>query len=135
MKCKIVLAGSLMLVANGVSAQPALDMSNPLVCAATQVVECGPGSECTRATPEKFNLPVLFKVDIANKVAESARAGGEKRASAITSVTEAGGVTVLQGVDGADAWSTRIDSSTGQMTVVSAADGLGYVVFGTCASL
>jgi hypothetical protein len=136
MKCKqLVMAGGLLLTAHAVSAAVALDMSKPLICAATQVVECGAAGECFRSTPQNFNLPVLFKIDIANKVAESARAGGEKRMSAIAGVTEADGVTVLQGVDGADGWSTRIDQSSGQMTVVSAADGLGYVVFGTCATL
>jgi hypothetical protein len=136
MKCKqLVVAGSLLLAAQGVAAEAALDTSKPLVCAATQVVECAAMGECARATPEAFNLPVLLRIDIPNKVAESARAGGEKRVSAIASVTEAEGVTVLQGVDGADAWSARIDRSTGAMTVVSAAEGLGYLVFGTCASL
>jgi hypothetical protein len=98
-------------------------------------VECAATGECARATPETFNLPVLFWIDTANKVVESARAGGNKRVSMIGGVTEAEGVTVLQGVDGADGWSSTINRSTGQMTVTSAADGLGYVVFGTCASL
>jgi len=136
MKCKqLVVAGSLVLAARGVAAEAALDTSKPLVCGATHVVECAAMGECTRGTPEAFNLPVLLRIDIANKVAESARAGGEKRLSAIATVTEAEGVTVLQGVDGAHAWSSRIDRSTGGMTVVLAADGLGFVVFGTCASL
>ena len=136
MKCKqLVVAGSLVLAAWGVAAEAALDTSKPLVCAATQVVECAAMGECARATAEAFNLPVLLRIDIPSKVAESARAGGEKRSSAIASVAEAEGVTLLQGVDGAHAWSSRIDRSTGGMTVVLAADGLGFVVFGTCANL
>jgi len=136
MKCKqLVMAGSLVLAAQGVAADTALDNSKPLVCAATQVVECTPTGECDRGTPETFNLPVLFQIDIASKVVESARAGGNKRVSVISEVTEAGDVTVLQGVDEADGWSSTVNRSTGQMTVVSAADGLGYVVFGTCANL
>ena len=136
MKCtKVMMAGSLLLAATGVSAQAALDTSKPLVCAATQVVECATTGDCTRATPQTFNLPVLFWIDTTNKVVESARAGGNKRLSIISGVTEAAGATVLQGVDESDGWSATINRSSGQMTVVSAADGIGYVVFGTCASL
>ena len=132
---QLSVAGSLVLAAQGALAEAALDTSKPLVCGATHVVECAAMGECTRGTPEAFNLPVLFRIDTPNKVAESARAGGEKRMSAIASVTETEGVTLLQGVDGAHAWSSRIDRSSGGMTVVLAAEGLGYVVFGTCASL
>ena len=132
---RILMAGSLLLAATGVSAQAVQDTSKPLVCAATQVVECATAGDCTRATPQTFNLPVLFWIDTTNKLVESAQAGGNRRASIISSVTEAEGVTVLQGVDGADGWSGTINQATGQMTVVSAADGIGYMVFGTCASL
>jgi len=132
---KVLMAGSLLLAATGVSAQAVLDMSKPLVCAATQVMECAAVANCARAMPQTFNLPVLFWVDITNKVIESARAGGNRRVSLISGVIEAEGVTVLQGVDGADGWSATVNRSSGQMTVVSAADGLGYVVFGTCAEL
>jgi hypothetical protein len=136
MKCKqLLVAGSLLLAAHGAAAEAALDTSKPLVCGATHVVECTALGECARGAPEAFNLPVLLRIDIPNKVVGSARAGGEKRKSAIASVTEADGVTALQGVDGAHAWSSRIDRSTGGMTVVLAGDGLGYLVFGTCASL
>ena len=130
-----VLAGSLLLAANGVSAEAPLDTSKPLVCAATQVVECPTTGDCARATPEAFNLPVLIRIDLANKVAESARAGGEKRVSAIATVTEAEGVSMLHGADGTAAWSMTIDKSSGQMTVASARPGMAHTVFGTCATL
>jgi len=44
-------------------------------------------------------------------------------------------VTVLQGVDDADAWTTRIDGSTGQMMVAVTAEGHGFLVFGTCINM
>jgi len=128
-------AGSLVLAAQGVAAEASLDTSKPLVCAATQVVECATTGECARAMPEAFNLPVLFRIDIANKVAESAWAGGEKRVSAISGVTGVEGVSVLQGRDGTAGWSATIDRSSGRMTVVSTRPGIAYTVFGTCATL
>lgn len=132
---RVVLAAGLVLAAYAVEAQAAMDTSKPVICAATQVVGCGAASECVRATPETFNLPVLFKIDIANKVAESARAGGETRVSAIASVTQVDDVVVLQGVDAADGWSARINVSSGQLTIASVDEGAGYVVFGTCSVL
>ncbi|MGD9409397.1 MAG: hypothetical protein PVF12_05395 [Thiohalocapsa sp.] len=136
MRCKqFIVIGGLMLTAQTAPANPALDTSNPLICAATQVVNCTAAGDCTRSTPDTFNLPVLFKVNIANKVVESARVGGEKRISAIAESTEVAGVTVLQRVDDADAWTTRIDVSSGEMTVAVTTEGHAFPVFGTCASL
>ena len=66
---------------------------------------------------------------------ESARVGGEKRVSAIASSSEVDGVSVLQGVDDADAWTTRIDGSTGQMMVAVTSEGHGFLVFGTCINM
>ena len=129
---QFIALGGLILTAHAALADPILDTSMPLICAATQVVNCGAADDCTRSTPEAFNLPVLFKVDIPNKVVESARVGGEKRVSAIASSSEVDGVSVLQGVDDADAWTTRIDGSTGQMMVAVTSEGHGFLVFGTC---
>lgn len=132
---QLVASISLMLAAQGVAAEAADGATKSLICAATQVVGCAATGECVRATPETFNLPVLLKVDIANKVAESARAGGEKRVSAISAVTDVEGVSVLHGNDGTAGWSATIDQSSGQMTVVSARPGIAYTVFGNCATL
>ena len=136
MKSKqILLAGGVLLAAQAASAEPTLDMSDTLVCAVTEVVGCALAGDCERATPATFNLPVLIRVDIPNMVAESVRAGDEKRASAITAVTDAQGVSVLHGVDETVGWSATIDQASGQMLVVSAHPGIGYTIFGTCANL
>jgi len=132
---QFIALGGLILTAHAALADPILDTSMPLICAATEVVNCSAAGECARSTPDAFNLPVLFKIDIANKVAESARVGGEKRVSTIASSTKVAAVTVLQGVDDADAWTTRIDGATGQMMVAVTSEGHGFLVFGTCINL
>jgi hypothetical protein len=132
---QFIALGGLILTAHAALADPVLDTSMPLICAATQVVNCSAAGDCARSTPGAFNLPVLFKIDIANKVGESARVGGEKRVSAIASSTQVAAVTVLQGADNADAWTTRIDGSTGQMMVAVTSEGHGFLVFGTCINL
>jgi hypothetical protein len=136
MRCKqFIVIGGLLLTAQAAPAEPLLDASKPLICAAAEVVNCSAAGDCTRSTPDAFNLPVLFKIDIPNKVAESARVGGEKRVSVIASSTQVAAVTVLQGVDDADAWTTRIDGSTGQMMVAVTSEGHGFLVFGTCINM
>jgi hypothetical protein len=132
---QFIALGGLILTAHAALADPILDTSMPLICAATEVVNCSAAGDCPRSTPDAFNLPVLFRIDIANKVVESARVGGEKRVSAIASATQVAPVTLLQGVDDADAWTTRIDGSTGQMMVAVTSEGHGFLVFGTCINL
>jgi hypothetical protein len=136
MKSKqLLLAGGALLAINAVSAESSLDLAQPLVCAATQVVMCAERADCERGHPEAFNLPVLFRVDIAKKVVESQRVSGEKRVSTIGSVTQGDGKVVLQGVDGSSGWSAGLDQSTGALTLVSADYGVTYSVFGTCVAL
>jgi hypothetical protein len=130
-----ITAGSLVLAANAVSAQPALDASKPMICAATHVVECVHGGACTSATPDMYNLPVLLRIDLSEKVIEQAREGGSKRKSAIANAAEVEGVHLLSGTDGTAGWSMTIDHASGQMTVASARTGLSHTIFGSCASL
>ena len=70
---QFVLIGSVLAALNTVSAQPAVEVTKPQVCAATQVAECITTGACVQATPETFNLPVLIRLDISNEVAESMR--------------------------------------------------------------
>jgi len=110
-------------------------MSKGLICAATEVVGCTASADCVRDTPDDFNLPVMFRIDLEKKTVESIRAGGEQRASAIGSVTQGEGFSILQGVDGGAGWSVVIDKTSGRMTVSSAHAGIAYSVFGTCVTL
>lgn len=134
-KTLVLVAGSLLAAGQFASAEEALDMSKPLFCGATLVTECVSGGECVRGTPDHFNLPVLLRIDIANKQILSARVGGERRVSDITSIANVNGVSVLQGVDGDAGWSATIVQSSGKMTVSSARPDLSHTVFGSCASL
>jgi hypothetical protein len=130
-----ITAGTLFLAANAVSAQPALEANKPMICAATHVVECLRNGECTSATPDVYNLPVLLRINISEKVIEQARQGGSKRKSTIANAAEAEGVHLLSGTDGTAGWSMTIDHASGLMTVASAWTGLSHTIFGSCANL
>ena len=78
-----------------------IDTSGSIICAAIEVVACTATEGCASDTPDKFNLPVLLKIDAGNKSVESVRVGGAMRASPISTVADADGISVLQGIDGA----------------------------------
>jgi hypothetical protein len=73
---QFIALGGLILTAHAALADPILDTSMPLICAATEVVNCSAAGDCTRSTPDAFNLPVLFKIDIPNKVANRRASAG-----------------------------------------------------------
>jgi hypothetical protein len=136
MKSKqLLMASSVLLAPHIAFGGSPLDMSGPVICAVTEIVGCEMSGDCVRSKAETFNLPVLLRVDIANKVAESARSGDEKRVSVITGATDVDGVSVLHGVDGIVGWSATIDRVSGEMIVVSAHPNISYTAFGTCATL
>jgi hypothetical protein len=66
------------------------------------------------------------------KIVESATQGGERRTSKITSVGGKGDVLVLLGDEETNGWSMRINKASGDLTGTIAADGTGYLIFGSC---
>ena len=51
---------------NAVVFEVAIDANKPMICAATHVVECVRNGECTSATPDVYNLPVLLRIDLSS---------------------------------------------------------------------
>jgi uncharacterized protein YceK len=113
-----------------------IDIGQPMLCAATQIVACDSQGGCVRGQPGEFNLPVFFLVDTENRVVMSARKGGERRSSAITSMNLEGDDILLAGfeVTGGGGWNALIEKSTGDMTVSAAGQGSAFFVFGACLS-
>lgn len=113
-----------------------IDPGQPMLCAATQVVACDPLGDCARGQPAEFNLPVFFLVDTENRLVMSARKGGERRSSAITSMNLDGDDILLAGFEatGGGGWNALIEKSTGDMTVSALGQGSAYLVFGACLS-
>lgn len=130
-----VAAVSAALLVLPMGAADADDQPGPLVCAATDVAGCKEDDHCLQGSAAAFNLPVLFKINTADKTVESARLGGERRVSAIERVEMREGVLILQGSDERAAWLATIRLASGRLTVTAAREGEAYVVFGACAPL
>ena len=109
--------------------------TQPLICAATEVAQCTETKACAQGSASLFNLPVLMRVSIKNKVVESIREGGERRSSAIDSARLRDGVIVLRGSDADADWTATIRMASGKMTVIATKEGSAFVVFGSCTTL
>lgn len=110
------------------------DGTKPLVCGVFQSVACDETGDCEAGKAGEFNLPQLLRVDFAGKKLGTARQGGGERVSSIRHQDSVGSSLILQGGEEERGWSMVIDQETGQMTGSVIGDGLGFLVFGSCAA-
>ncbi len=121
--------------AAGTAAGTAFDTDQPLICAVGEVSECREAEACVNGPAALFNLPMLMRVNLADKTVESIRDNAERRVSPILDMAIQGDALMLRGVDGETAWVAAIRRSSGRMTVTTLKEGAAFVVFGTCAPL
>ena len=136
MKTHLHMVGmfALMMVSAGAMAGD-YDGSSPLLCAVTQTVGCDAVADCVRGPADAVNLPVFLKFDPEKKEVVSAREGGERRTSKIVEVSTEGDALVFVGLEPSGSWSAAVDKASGKMTVATAMNGQGYIVFGACLAL
>ncbi|MBW2540667.1 MAG: hypothetical protein JRF15_01140 [Deltaproteobacteria bacterium] len=116
----------------GISLAADFDGSKKLRCVPTDATECSGAGECGRVTVEEINIPKWITVDVKKKKLSGTDSDGEEESTAIESVKVNEGQTILQGAEGARAWSLAIDQMTGDMTAAIAGDGTAFVLFGVC---
>lgn len=131
-KVQIIAAGLLCLVAAAAATGQQESGTSSMLCAVTNTVSCDHDGECLNGPATAVNLPVFMLFHPEKKIVESATQGGERRTSKITSVGGKGAVLVLLGDEEANGWSMRIDRADGSLTGTIAADGTGYLIFGSC---
>ncbi len=83
------------LTANATLAADDAGMNKPLICAATEATQCQETETCVQGPATVFNLPVFFRINFQDKIAESIREGGERRTSRISKVEKNGGAIVI----------------------------------------
>lgn len=129
---QIIVAGVLCLASAVSAASQQGGGASSMLCAVTNTVSCDNDGECLNGPATAVNLPVFMLFHPGKKVVESALQGGERRTSEITSVGGKGDVLVLLGDEETNGWSMRIDKAGGSLTGTIAADGVGYLIFGSC---
>jgi hypothetical protein len=107
------------------------DGSEPLLCAAVDVFECGSGEACQRSSVEIANVPQFIKINFAKKTASTV--GKDSRTASIQNLQRLAGRIVMQGVgDNGRGWSLVISEESGKMAAAVADDQVAFVVFGAC---
>lgn len=112
-----------------------LDGSSPVLCAATEAVQCDAGATCTKGSAASVNLPLFFRIDVAGKVVKTTSESGKERTSRVSTVTTDSDTIVLQGAEQGFGWTLTVGQSTGQMSLTASKSGVGYIVFGACTAL
>ena len=114
----------------------ALDMSEPVLCATTQVFECVDGSGCNSALPEAVNAPTFFRVDTKKK---QLRIFKDAPPTKIVSVSNIESRIVLQGAEDGSSerpdgggWTLSIESQTGRFVATIAVAQASITLFGAC---
>jgi hypothetical protein len=108
------------------------DGSVPLICALIEVMDCEPGADCQRGTPESVNLPQFIKLNFTEKTLSTTEAAQRQQSTPIKNIEQFDSRMILQGVEGGRAWSLIIAKETGKMSAAVADDQVGFVIFGAC---
>ena len=105
------------------------DGSVPLSCTAVKANDCLPtGGACKVVKPES-NAAAVFSIDFAKK---EVRSPFRTTMLAVQHSSDSEKSLVLQGTDRSNAWTARIDNTTGAMTITVADSKGALVAFGQC---
>jgi hypothetical protein len=126
-RCALALS---LALAPPVSAAP-LNTSEPMTCAARQIIACDADGQCGSAAGEP-DSPTFLKVSIADKSLSETRKDGETHQEEIDNVKTIDDRLVMHGNEGKIAWNLAIVTSTGHMTLTASGDEIGFVIFGHC---
>jgi len=121
------------------AAQAAIDGSEPVICAPSDIMECVPVDGCQEVSAETASLPRFLRVDFAARQVTRMRPGEDDVTSEIERSESVDGRLVLQGAeDGFEevrdgiGWSLSIDRESGAMVLTGSGAEVAFVIFGSC---
>lgn len=103
-----------------------------MLCVPGQVSHCVVNGDCNSTFPEDENIPEFIEVDLKRKTLATTQASGEDRSTPIRNIFREADYVYLQGVEGGRSFSMVISETTGDLTLVVAADGETAAMFGNC---
>ena len=114
----------------------ALDTSQPLLCATTQVFQCVDGAGCSAVLPEAVGAPTFMRVNVKKK---QLRVFKDAPSTKIVSVANIENRIVLQGAEDGSSdrpdgsgWTLAIESETGRFVASIAVEQASITLFGAC---
>ena len=106
------------------------DGSKNLICATVEVMDCSPGAECLKGTPDDIGAPAFMRIDFKQKTVS-----GPKRASPIEAMANEDGQLLLRGIEFGHGWTMALDHASGRMAATLTDRRGAFVMFGSCTPL
>lgn len=103
-----------------------------LLCATHVTHDCGASGACAQGTAKSIGVPGFIRLDFKSGQVTARLDDGYETTSQIENSYVTEDRIALQGVENGHAWSMTIMRSSGDMVVVAAGDGVGYVIHGKC---
>ena len=122
-----IIATLFMTVASIAAAEDSFDGTKTLLCASIEAMDCTPGEQCEKGTPEEIGAPQFLRIDFAKK-----EIIGPKRTTVIQRMEKGDEQLTLQGSEVGMGWTLALDRITGKMTVTLAGGEQAFVIFGVC---
>ena len=110
----------------------AMDYSEPVLCAATDVHECVDGAGCERVLPEEVSAPTFFRVDLDAGEIRVSKAG---EPTSIEHIEQLPNRLVMQGVQEGRGWTIAIEEETARLVANVTTEQAAIVIFGACTEL
>ena len=124
------------------TAYAAVDGSEPVICAAVEIMECVPDEACQRVSARDAGIPRFLQIDFAGQQITRAKPSGDDITSQIERSEVVDGRLILQGAeDGVEGvrdgigWSLSIDETSGDMVLTGSGADVAFVIFGACTPL
>lgn len=131
----LLLIGLLAFVAISaplVSVAADFDGNRPLLMAVIDVIECRPGGNCEKVSPQDAAIPRFLEIDFKKKEISEIGDAKKERRTEIKKITKSEGMLILQGAQNGRGWSATITEASGE-AVITVSDPLsGFVLFGAC---
>jgi hypothetical protein len=108
------------------------DGSKPVICAVIETVECGAGAECQKGAARAIDIPRFLTINFNENMISGKSDDGKLRTTKIQNMKRIDGKLILQGIQNGKAWSMVIMEKTGDMTISTSDEQVGFIVFGAC---
>lgn len=106
------------------------DGSKNLICAAVEVMDCMPGAQCLKGTPDDIGAPAFMRIDFRKKTVS-----GPRQASPIEALENGEGQLLLRGTEFGHGWTMALDHESGRMAATLTDRHGAFVMFGSCTPL
>jgi hypothetical protein len=100
------------------------------MCATVEALDCEAGAACFKGRPSELGAPAFMRIDLENMTI-----AGSQRTTPIVSMEKRPDSLLLQGAEGAFAWTLVVGTNDGTMAATLVNREGAFVLFGSCTAL